>query len=86
MDETLSHAVVDLSGRPVSRISISPDPGMATHALESLAQNAKMTLHVESVGENDHHAAEGAFKAVGRALAVALALDGGEIRSTKGSL
>ena len=70
----------------MSRIAISPDPGMATHALESLAQNAKLTLHVTSTGENDHHAAEGAFKAVGRALAVALRVEGGEIRSTKGSL
>jgi len=86
MDETIAHAVVDLSGRPLSRVAITPDPGMAAHALESLAQNAKMTLHVNSTGNNDHHAAEGAFKAVGRALAMALALDGGQVRSTKGSL
>lgn len=86
MDEALAHAVIDLSGRPVSRISITPDPGMATHALESLAQNAKLTLHVEASGDNAHHVAEGAFKAVGRALAVALTLQGGEIQSTKGSL
>jgi histidinol-phosphate/aromatic aminotransferase/cobyric acid decarboxylase-like protein/imidazoleglycerol phosphate dehydratase HisB len=86
MDEALAHAVVDLSGRPVSQLSISPDPGMATHGLESFAQTAKLTLHVTASGENAHHVAEGAFKAVGRALAMALQIDGNEIRSTKGSL
>jgi histidinol-phosphate/aromatic aminotransferase/cobyric acid decarboxylase-like protein/imidazoleglycerol phosphate dehydratase HisB len=86
MDEAVGHAVVDISGRPVSAISISPDPGMAAHALESLAQNAKLTLHVTASGDNAHHVAEVAFKAVGRALALAVALDGDEVRSTKGSL
>ena len=86
MDEALAHAVIDLSGRPVSRIVIEPDPGMATHALESLAQNARLTLHVEARGENAHHVAEGAFKAVGRALAVALSPAGSQVQSTKGSL
>lgn len=86
MDEAVAHAVIDLSGRPVSRISIVPDPGMATHALESFAQNAKLTLHVDASGENAHHVAEGAFKAVGRALNVALKIDGDVVRSTKGTL
>ncbi len=86
MDEALAHAVIDLSGRPVSVISIEPDPGMATHALESLAQNARLTLHVEAKGANAHHVAEGAFKAVGRALAVALSPAGSQVHSTKGSL
>jgi imidazoleglycerol-phosphate dehydratase/histidinol-phosphatase len=86
MDETIAHAVIDLSGRPLSRVEITPDPGMASHALESFAQNAKITLHVTSTGDNDHHAAEGAFKAVGRALGDALRLSGGDVRSTKGSL
>jgi histidinol-phosphate aminotransferase len=86
MDEALAYAVVDLSGRATATISISPDPGMATHAFESLAQTARITLHVTATGENDHHVAEAAFKAVGRALAQALARDGSLIRSTKGSL
>lgn len=86
MDEALAHAVIDLSGRPVSVISIEPDPGMATHALECLAQNARLTLHVEATGDNAHHVAEGAFKAVGRALAVALSPTGSHVQSTKGSL
>lgn len=86
MDEALAHAVVDVSGRPTATISITPDPGMATHALESFVQTAKITLHVTATGENAHHVSEAAFKAVGRALAEALRRDGGLIRSTKGSL
>jgi len=86
MDEALAHAVVDLSGRPTATISIEPDPGMATHALESFVQTAKITLHVTATGQNAHHVSEAAFKAVGRALAEALRRDGGVIRSTKGSL
>ena len=56
------------------------------HAFESLVQTARITLHVTATGENAHHVAEGAFKAVGRALAQALKKDGSLVRSTKGSL
>ena len=86
MDEALAHAVVDLSGRATANISINPDPGMAAHAFESLAQTARITLHVTATGENAHHVAEAAFKAVGRALSQALQRDGTLIRSTKGML
>jgi imidazoleglycerol-phosphate dehydratase len=86
MDEALAYAVVDLSGRATANISITPDPGMAAHAFQSLAQTARITLHVTATGENDHHVAEASFKAVGRALAQALTRDGTLIRSTKGSL
>jgi imidazoleglycerol-phosphate dehydratase len=86
MDEALAHAVVDLSGRATANISITPDPGMAAHAFQSLAQTARITLHVTAAGENDHHVAEASFKAVGRALAQALTRDGSLVRSTKGSL
>jgi len=86
MDEALAHAVVDLSGRATAKISITPDEGMVAHAFESLVQTARITLHVTATGENAHHVAEGAFKAVGRALAQALTKDGSLVRSTKGSL
>jgi imidazoleglycerol phosphate dehydratase HisB len=76
MDEALAYAVVDLSGRATANISITPDPGMAAHAFQSLAQTARITLHVTASGENDHHVAEACFKAVGRALAQALTRDG----------
>jgi histidinol-phosphate aminotransferase len=86
MDEAIAHAVVDLSGRATANLSINPDEGMVAHAFESLVQTARITLHVTATGENGHHVAEGAFKAVGRALAQALKKDGSLVRSTKGSL
>jgi histidinol-phosphate/aromatic aminotransferase/cobyric acid decarboxylase-like protein/imidazoleglycerol phosphate dehydratase HisB len=86
MDEALAHAVVDLSGRATAVLAIEPDPGMAAHALESLAQTARITLHVTATGRNAHHVAEAAFKAVGRAMAQALTRDGSLVRSTKGTL
>ncbi len=86
MDEALAHAVVDLSGRAVWVIDISPDPGMAAHALESLAQAARITIHLTATGSNAHHVAEAAFKAMGRAIAQALTPSGSVIPSTKGSL
>ncbi len=48
MDEALARVAVDLAGRPSSVITIDPDPGMAAHVLDSLAQNARITLHVEA--------------------------------------
>jgi histidinol-phosphate/aromatic aminotransferase/cobyric acid decarboxylase-like protein/imidazoleglycerol phosphate dehydratase HisB len=86
MDEALAHAVVDLSGRSTASLSITPDEGMVAHAFESLAQTARITLHVNSTGANAHHVAEASFKAVGRALAQAMTTDGSLIRSTKGTL
>jgi len=50
MAEALAHAVVDLSGRATSQHLDHPDPGMATHAFQSLAQNARITLHVTATG------------------------------------
>jgi imidazoleglycerol phosphate dehydratase HisB len=43
-------------------------------------------MHVEASGEDDHHVAEAAFKALGRALREACSLDGAAVGSTKGSL
>jgi histidinol-phosphate/aromatic aminotransferase/cobyric acid decarboxylase-like protein/imidazoleglycerol phosphate dehydratase HisB len=86
MDEAIAHAVVDLSGRAMATIAIDPDPGMAEHMFISLAQNARITIHVTASGRNAHHVAEAAFKAAGRALAQAMAPTGGAVASTKGSL
>ena len=47
---------------------------------------AGLTLHVESRGEDDHHVAEAAFKALGRALREACCVDGAATGSTKGPL
>ena len=65
---------------------IAEDPGLARHVLESLANAARMTLHVSAEGRDPHHVAEAAFKAVGRALRDATRQEGAELPSTKGLL
>jgi imidazoleglycerol phosphate dehydratase HisB len=96
LDEALARAVVDLSGRPFARVVLDLERdrlgGLACenvgHILSSLAAAARLTLHVDVLeGDNDHHRAEAAFKALALALRQAVALDGGAgVPSTKGSL
>jgi histidinol-phosphate/aromatic aminotransferase/cobyric acid decarboxylase-like protein/imidazoleglycerol phosphate dehydratase HisB len=86
MDDALARAAVDLGGRRGAEISLAADPGLARHALESLAQAARMTLHVDATGRDPHHVAEAACKAVGRALREAVRRDGSELPTTKGLL
>jgi len=93
LDEALARAVVDLSGRPYSSVDLGlrreSIGGLAgenvAHVLRSLAVAARLTLHVDVLrGENDHHRAEAAFKAVALALRQAVACSGGDdIPSTK---
>ncbi len=96
MDEALATAVVDIGGRPYAVIDL-PFRGervgalplqLVDHALESFARTAGCTLHLSGTGRNDHHLAEAAFKALGRALRVACEPDPRRIgvASTKGSL
>jgi imidazoleglycerol-phosphate dehydratase / histidinol-phosphatase len=59
---------------------------MAGHMLQSLAQSARMAIHVEATGSDAHHCAEAAFKAVGRALRAAVRAEGSGLPSTKGVL
>ncbi len=58
------------------------------HALEAFARTAGATLHLAGTGRNDHHLAEAAFKALGRALRVACEPDPRRVgvASTKGAL
>ncbi|MBN1200978.1 MAG: imidazoleglycerol-phosphate dehydratase HisB [Anaerolineae bacterium] len=97
MDEALARVVVDLSGRPYAVITADFDTpaigqmptSLVAHALESIAFHARMNLHAEVFyGRDDHHKAEALFKALGRALAAAVALDPrrGGVPSTKGTL
>ena len=98
LDEALVQAVVDLSGRPYAAIGLTwvgnrvgeATTQMLTHALHSFAQGARITLHVRQLaGANDHHIAEAAFKALGRALDAATQADpriAGQVPSTKGTL
>ena len=98
LDEALVQAVVDLSGRPYAAIGLTwvgervgeATTQMITHALHSFAQTARIALHVRQLaGANDHHVAEAAFKALGRALDAATRPDpriAGQTPSTKGTL
>ena len=82
LDEALARAVVDVSGRPFCDVSLQLRREMigdmasenVGHFLASFAANAGITLHVDVLkGENDHHKAEAAFKALALALREALA-------------
>jgi imidazoleglycerol-phosphate dehydratase len=94
LDEALARAVVDLAARPYARAALGLRRetlgGLSCenvpHFFASLAQSARICLHVDVLeGENDHHRTEAAFKATALALRAALARDGsGRIPSTKG--
>ena len=86
MDDALARAAVDLGGRAHSELTLEADPGMVVHMLSSLAQATRASIHVDATGRDAHHVAEAAFKAVGRALRVAVAPEGAGLPSTKGLL
>jgi len=98
MDETLTRAAIDVSGRPflVWNVDFSApkigtfDTELVREFFHALAQNAGITLHVTNhYGANNHHIAETCFKAVARALRMALETDRRQpdaVPSTKGSL
>lgn len=86
MDDALARAAVDLGGRPWAELRLARDPGLAGHLLRSLAQAGRLAVHVEADGEDEHHVAEAAFKAVGRALRAAVRRESAGVPSTKGSL
>lgn len=84
LDEALVRAVVDLSGRPWPVIDLNFNREMIgqiatenlTHFFQSLAMNGRFNLHIQVLaGENDHHKAEAAFKALALALRAAVRLD-----------
>jgi imidazoleglycerol-phosphate dehydratase len=98
LDEALSRAVIDLSNRPFSVVNLGLKREkigdlsceMLPHCLQSFAQAAGVTLHVDCIrGDNDHHRAESAFKALAVAIRIATTrIQGreGEVMSTKGVL
>ncbi|HTV67321.1 MAG TPA: imidazoleglycerol-phosphate dehydratase HisB [Rhizobiaceae bacterium] len=98
MDETLTRAAVDVSGRPflVWNVAFSSpkvgtfDTELVREFFQAFAQNAGITLHVNNLYfANNHHLAETCFKAVARVLRVALERDPRQadaIPSTKGTL
>ena len=98
MDETMTRAAVDVSGRPflVWNVAFSaPKIGrfeteLVREFFQSLSTHGGITLHVDKVhGVNSHHLAEAAFKAVAKALRMAVEPDPrseGSLPSTKGAL
>ena len=96
MDEALARACVDLSGRPSPVISLglrrerigAIATESLTHVMQSLSVALRASLHVDVLrGENDHHRAEAAFKALALALRQALTRTGERtVPSTKGAL
>jgi histidinol-phosphate/aromatic aminotransferase/cobyric acid decarboxylase-like protein/imidazoleglycerol phosphate dehydratase HisB len=86
MDDSLARAAVDLGGRPWAELALEVDPGLAGHMLRSLAQAGRLAIHVEATGEDAHHCAEAAFKAIGRALRAAVRAESEALPSTKGLL
>jgi imidazoleglycerol-phosphate dehydratase len=96
MDESVATAVVDVGGRPYALIDL-PFRGkragkmpleLIEHTLESFARAGGVTLNLKGRGRNDHHLAEAAFKALGRALCAAVTVDPRRQgpASTKGTL
>lgn len=100
MDEVLVQAAVDLSGRPylvhAEPENMTPIIGphyptsLTAHVFESFAVNARITLHLRVLhaGRDAHHIVEAQFKALARALRMAVTVDArvGAVPSTKGSL
>ena len=98
MDEALAEAAVDLSGRaflawdvPFQRDKVGEmDTELFEEFFRAFAFNGLFTLHVtRKAGRNAHHVAETCFKAVARALRMAVAVDprlAGVVPSTKGVL
>jgi len=97
LDEALSRAVVDLSGRPgldyhidFTRARIGEfDVDLVREFFQGFVNHALVTLHVDNIrGVNAHHQAETAFKAFARALRMAVEPDARvkDVPSTKGTL
>jgi imidazoleglycerol-phosphate dehydratase len=98
LDEALSRVVIDFSGRPGLTWSVEfPrarvgdfDVDLFQEFFQGFVNAARATLHVDNLrGRNAHHIVETVFKAFGRALRMAVALDprsAGAVPSTKGSL
>ena len=97
MEDSLAEVAVDICGRPYCVYNVKYladkigdfDVELVGEFMRSFSNNAKMNLHINvPYGSNNHHIAEAIFKALGRALAQAIARDDliGDIPSTKGIL
>ena len=96
MDDCLCSVALDFGGRPWlvwdaefhrERIGEMPTE-MFLHFFKSLSDAARMNLNIKAEGTNEHHKIEGIFKALARALRMAVRRDiyHYELPSTKGTL
>ncbi len=95
MDDALSMATVDISGRGYSVLDLSFTENdmlgfpsdLIRHFLETFASESRLNLHARTIyGTNDHHKAEALFKALGKAMDKATRVDertAAELPSTK---
>ena len=98
MEEALAEVALDISGRPLLVYNAEVpaetigqyETGLTEEFLQALVRTAGLTLHVRlHYARNAHHAVEGIFKALARALGDAVSIDprsDGAIPSTKGTL
>jgi imidazoleglycerol-phosphate dehydratase len=98
LDEALSRAVVDFSGRPGLEYKVEYvrplvgefDVDLVHEFFQGFVNHAQATLHIDNLrGDNAHHQCETVFKAFARALRAAISVDpraAGMIPSTKGKL
>src|SRR5687767_15800485 len=98
LDEALSRAVVDFSGRPGLAYNVKFtharvgefDVDLTHEFFQGLVNHALATVHIDNLrGDNSHHQCETVFKAFARALRMALTPDprsAGVVPSTKGTL
>ncbi len=94
MDEALADVALDISGRRYLVLKAdfaAPNVGqfntqLVRHFFDTLASNAKITIHASVYGDNDHHKIEALFKAFAYAMKRAVKIEGKNIKSTKGTL
>jgi len=98
LDEALSRVVIDFSGRPGLSYNLSFDRAkvgdfdvdLFYEFFQGFVNHSLITLHIDNLrGDNAHHQIETVFKAFGRAIRMAVAIDPrmvGVLPSTKGAL
>jgi len=98
LDEALSRAVIDFSGRPGLEFNVDFrrarvgdfDVDLTHEFFQGFVNHAQATVHIDNLrGDNAHHQCETVFKAFARAVRMAVELDPracGAVPSTKGSL
>jgi imidazoleglycerol-phosphate dehydratase len=95
LDEAAVEVALDLSGRPfvVHEVDVPAetigtfDSGLTEDFVRAFATAAEMTVHVRLVsGRSPHHVVEAEFKALAACLRWAVAVGGGDVPSTKGTL